>query len=82
LSDNNIPSRGFLRVLDDKTLAFADFSENRRYISMGNLSENDRAFNFLMDSPNRRRGPLPAPDYGRPACSITTVVSMALTVAS
>jgi predicted pyridoxine 5'-phosphate oxidase superfamily flavin-nucleotide-binding protein len=47
--------RGFLKVLDDRTLAFADFSGNRQYISMGNLSENDRAFIFLMDYPNRRR---------------------------
>jgi predicted pyridoxine 5'-phosphate oxidase superfamily flavin-nucleotide-binding protein len=47
--------RGFLKVLDEKTLAFADFSGNRQYVSMGNLSENDRAFIFLMDYPNRRR---------------------------
>jgi predicted pyridoxine 5'-phosphate oxidase superfamily flavin-nucleotide-binding protein len=46
---------GFLKVLDERTLAFADFSGNRQYISMGNLSENDRAFVFLMDYPNRRR---------------------------
>ncbi len=36
-------------------VGFADFSGNRQYISMGNLSENDRAFMFLMDYPNRRR---------------------------
>ena len=46
---------GLLKVLDDKTLAFADFSGNRQYISMGNLAENDKAFVFLMDYPNRRR---------------------------
>ena len=46
---------GFLKVVDDGTLAFADFSGNRQYISMGNLSENDRGFIFLMDYPNRRR---------------------------
>jgi predicted pyridoxine 5'-phosphate oxidase superfamily flavin-nucleotide-binding protein len=46
---------GFLRVLDDKTLAFADFSGNRQYISMGNLAENDRAFLFLMDYEHRMR---------------------------
>jgi predicted pyridoxine 5'-phosphate oxidase superfamily flavin-nucleotide-binding protein len=46
---------GFLRVLDEKTLAFVDFSGNRQYISAGNLSENNRAFLFLMDYPNRRR---------------------------
>ena len=47
--------RGFLKVLDERTLAFADFVGNRQYISMGNLTENDRAFIFLMDYPNRRR---------------------------
>ena len=47
--------RGFLKVLDHKTLAFADFSGNRQYISTGNLSENDKAFIFLMDYPNKRR---------------------------
>jgi predicted pyridoxine 5'-phosphate oxidase superfamily flavin-nucleotide-binding protein len=47
--------KGFLKVIDDKTLAFAEFSGNRQYISVGNLDENDRAFIFLMDYPNRRR---------------------------
>ncbi len=47
--------RGFLKVLDHKTLAFADFSGNRQYISTGNLSENNKAFIFLMDYPNKRR---------------------------
>lgn len=46
---------GFLKVIDKKTLAFADFSGNRQYISTGNFSENDRAFIFLMDYANRRR---------------------------
>ncbi|MBT3556510.1 MAG: pyridoxamine 5'-phosphate oxidase [Rhodospirillales bacterium] len=46
---------GFLKVLDDKTLGFADFRGNRQYISSGNLSENDKAYIFLMDYPNRRR---------------------------
>ncbi|MEM9555892.1 MAG: pyridoxamine 5'-phosphate oxidase family protein [Acidobacteriota bacterium] len=46
---------GFLKVLDRDTLAFADFSGNRQYISIGNLSENDRAHLFVMDYPNRRR---------------------------
>jgi predicted pyridoxine 5'-phosphate oxidase superfamily flavin-nucleotide-binding protein len=46
---------GFLKVLDETRLVFADFSGNRQYISMGNLSENDRVFVFLMDYPNRRR---------------------------
>jgi uncharacterized protein len=47
--------RGFLRVLDERTLAFADFRGNRQYISQGNLAENDRAFLFLMDYARRRR---------------------------
>ena len=46
---------GFLRVLDQKTLAFADYSGNKQYISVGNLTENDQAFIFLMDYPNRQR---------------------------
>jgi predicted pyridoxine 5'-phosphate oxidase superfamily flavin-nucleotide-binding protein len=46
---------GFLRVLDDTTLAFADFRGNRQYISLGNLGANDRASLFLMDYPHRRR---------------------------
>ena len=48
-------SPGFLRVLNDRTLGFADFSGNRQYISVGNLSENPRAFLFLMDYANQRR---------------------------
>jgi predicted pyridoxine 5'-phosphate oxidase superfamily flavin-nucleotide-binding protein len=47
--------RGFLKVVDEKTLGFADYRGNRQYISMGNLSENNRAFVFLMDYPNRQR---------------------------
>jgi len=47
--------RGFLRVLDDRTLAFADFRGNRQYISLGNLAENDRCFLFAMDYAERRR---------------------------
>jgi len=46
---------GFLKVLDEKTLAFADFKGNRQYISSGNLSENNKAYIFLMDYENRRR---------------------------
>ena len=42
-------------MLDERTLAFADFGGNRQYISTGNLSENDQASLFLMDYPNRRR---------------------------
>lgn len=47
--------KGFLKVLDDRTLAFADFVGNAQYISVGNLDENDKVFLFLMDYPNRRR---------------------------
>ncbi|MDJ0674546.1 MAG: pyridoxamine 5'-phosphate oxidase family protein [Calothrix sp. MO_167.B42] len=47
--------KGFLRVLDEKTLGFVDFKGNLQYLSVGNLSENDRVFLFLMDYPNRRR---------------------------
>tara|TARA_R110002167_G_scaffold8756_5_gene40041 strand:+ start:1218 stop:1835 length:618 start_codon:yes stop_codon:yes gene_type:complete len=47
--------RGFLKVIDEHNLAFADFSGNRQYITLGNLAENDRAFIFLMDYANRRR---------------------------
>ncbi len=46
---------GFLKVLDESTLAFADFAGNRQYITLGNLSENPKAFLFLMDYANRRR---------------------------
>lgn len=46
---------GFLKVIDDKTLAFADYRGNRQYISTGNLSTNDRACLFLMDYPRRAR---------------------------
>src|SRR5262249_7259175 len=48
-------SPGFLKVLDDQTLAFADFGGNRQYITVGNLSENRRAFLFLMDYANQQR---------------------------
>ena len=46
---------GFLKVLDDRTLAFADFGGNRQYVTVGNLSENPRAFLFLMDYANQQR---------------------------
>jgi predicted pyridoxine 5'-phosphate oxidase superfamily flavin-nucleotide-binding protein len=46
---------GFLKVIDDKTLAFADFAGNRQYITVGNLSENPKAFIFLIDYANRQR---------------------------
>lgn len=47
--------RGLLKVLDSKTLAFADYSGNRQYISLGNLSENDQAYLFLMDYDEQAR---------------------------
>jgi uncharacterized protein len=46
---------GFIRMLDDKTLAVADFRGNTQYISVGNLGAGDRAALILMDYPNRRR---------------------------
>ncbi len=47
--------KGFLKVLGERTLGFADFAGNRQYISLGKLSENDRAQLFLMDYAGRRR---------------------------
>lgn len=46
---------GFLRVLDETTLGFADFAGNRQYMSVGNLATNDRVSLFLMDYPRRAR---------------------------
>lgn len=46
---------GFLKVLDDRRLAFADFRGNKQYISLGNIANNDRAALFLMDYPHRLR---------------------------
>lgn len=47
--------RGFLKLVDDHTLAFADYRGNRQYISTGNLAADDRACLFLMDYPRRAR---------------------------
>jgi predicted pyridoxine 5'-phosphate oxidase superfamily flavin-nucleotide-binding protein len=47
--------KGVLRVLDERTLGFADFAGNRQYISTGNLAENPKAMIFLMDYAKRRR---------------------------
>jgi predicted pyridoxine 5'-phosphate oxidase superfamily flavin-nucleotide-binding protein len=47
--------QGFLRVLDEQRLACADFRGNRQYISLGNLTANDRASLFLMDYAGRQR---------------------------
>jgi len=46
--------KGFLKVLNDEYLAFADFSGNRQYISIGNFDENSKVHLFLMDYPNRK----------------------------
>ena len=46
---------GFLRVLDASTIAFADYTGNKQYISSGNLAENERAFLFLMDYAEAQR---------------------------
>ena len=46
---------GFLKVVDEHTLGFADFGGNRQYITLGNLSENPKAFLFLMDYVNQHR---------------------------
>ncbi len=46
---------GFLKVLDAKTLGYADFRGNLQYISIGNLAVNDRAALFLMDYANQQR---------------------------
>lgn len=46
---------GFLHVLDEKTIAFADFSGNRHFVTQGNLADNPKAFLFLMDYEHRRR---------------------------
>jgi predicted pyridoxine 5'-phosphate oxidase superfamily flavin-nucleotide-binding protein len=47
--------RGFLKVLDERTIAFADFRGNLQYISVGNLSANRKTALFLMDYANRQR---------------------------
>ena len=47
--------KGFLRVLDERRLAFLDFSGNRQYLSLGNANANDRVAVLLMDYPRRRR---------------------------
>ena len=47
--------RGFVRVLDEATIGFADFRGNRQYVSVGNLMTDDRVALFFMDYPNRTR---------------------------
>ncbi len=47
--------KGFIRILGERTIGFADYAGNRQYISTGNLAENPQAFLFLMDYAQRRR---------------------------
>lgn len=47
--------KGFLKVLDKQTLAFADYAGNQQYLTQGNLSENAKAYIFVMDYAHRRR---------------------------
>lgn len=47
--------RGFIRVVDERTLGFADYVGNRQYVSTGNLRDNGKAFLFLMDYARRAR---------------------------
>jgi predicted pyridoxine 5'-phosphate oxidase superfamily flavin-nucleotide-binding protein len=47
--------KGFVKILDKNTLAFADYGGNRQYITQGNLSENPKAYIFVMDFAHRRR---------------------------
>ncbi len=46
---------GFIKIIDDRTLGFADYRGNRQYITLANLSENDRAYLFLLDPARRQR---------------------------
>ena len=47
--------KGFIRVIDDRTIGFADFAGNRQYITQGNLADNPKAHLFLIDYAQRRR---------------------------
>jgi len=47
--------KGFLKIIDDKTLGFADYAGNKQYVSIGNAAENDKAYIFLMNYTNQRR---------------------------
>lgn len=60
--------KGFVKILDKTTLAFADYSGNRQYITQGNLSENPKAHIFVMDYAHRRRVKI----WARRAWSTTT----------
>ncbi|WP_294124191.1 pyridoxamine 5'-phosphate oxidase family protein [Sphingomonas sp.] len=47
--------RGFIRVIDERTIGFADYTGNRQYVSAGNLQDNEKAFLFLMDYARKAR---------------------------
>ena len=47
--------KGFIKILDKRTIAFADYAGNRQYLTQGNLSENPKAHIFIMDYAHRRR---------------------------
>ena len=47
--------KGFIKVIDEKTLGFADYRGNRQYITLANLSENDHAYLFLLDPARKQR---------------------------
>lgn len=47
--------KGFIKVVDERTLGFADYRGNRQFITLGNLSENDHAYLFLLDFSRRQR---------------------------
>src|SRR6185436_7019376 len=47
--------KGFIKVVDERTLGFADYRGNKQFITLGNLSENDRAYLFLLDLSRRQR---------------------------
>ena len=47
--------KGFIKVIDDKTLGFADYRGNKQYITLANLTENDSAFLFLLDPARKQR---------------------------
>jgi predicted pyridoxine 5'-phosphate oxidase superfamily flavin-nucleotide-binding protein len=47
--------KGFVKIIDERTLGFADYRGNRQYLTLANLSENDRAFLFLLDPARKQR---------------------------
>src|SRR5215475_3035119 len=47
--------KGFIKILDKNTIAFTDYGGNRQYLTQGNLSENPKAYIFIMDYAHRRR---------------------------